>query len=76
MRKVMAVILAAAVVVTFSTAAAFAAWAKSKSSQTTQPRRSYEQCHSLALQRGLNVSRRDRWQLDEFILGCQRGKIR
>ena len=76
MRKVIAVILAVAAVVAFSTAAAFAERAKSRSSQVTQPRRSYEECHSLALQRGLNVSRRDRWQLDEFIAGCQRGKIR
>jgi hypothetical protein len=75
MRKVIAVILAAAAMLAFLTPA-FAERAKSRTSQATQPWRTYEQCHSLALQRGLTVTRRDRWQLDEFIAGCLSGRIR
>jgi hypothetical protein len=75
MRKLIAVVLAAAAMLAFLTPA-FAERAKSRISQATQPSRSYEQCHSLALQRGLTVNRRDRWPLDEFIAGCLSGKIR
>jgi hypothetical protein len=75
MRKVIAVILAAAGMLAFLTPA-FAERANSRTSQATQPRRTYEQCHSLALQRGLTVTRRDRWQLEEFIASCLSGKIR
>jgi len=77
MRKVIAVILATAAVLAFSSPA-FTERAKSRTSQAMQPQssRSYEQCHSLALQRGLTVTRKDRWQLDDFIAGCLSGKIR
>jgi len=73
MRNIIALTLAAAAMLTFLMPA-FAE--RAKTSQATQPRRTYEQCHSLALQRGLTVNRRDRWQLDEFIAGCLSGKIR
>jgi hypothetical protein len=75
MRKVIAVLFALTAVVAFSTPV-FAERTKSKSSQAPQRQRSHEECHSLALQRGLNVSRYDRWQLDSFIAGCRSGKIR
>jgi hypothetical protein len=74
MRKLIAVVLAATAMLAFLTPA-FAERARSRITQP-QPGRSYEQCHSLALQRGLTVNRRDRWQLDEFISGCLSGKIR
>jgi len=73
MRKVIALTLAAAAILAFLMPA-FAE--RARTSQATQQRRTYEQCHSLALQRGLTVNRRDRWQLDEFIAGCLSGKIR
>jgi hypothetical protein len=77
MRKLIAAALAAAAMLAFLTPA-FAERARSRISQATQPQsgRSYEQCHSLALQRGLTVTRKDRWQLDEFIAGCLSGQIR
>ena len=36
---------------------------------------SYNACFNLALQRGLNVSRGDRKNLDSFIFQCLAGKI-
>jgi hypothetical protein len=73
MRNVIALIVAAAAILAFL----IPAYAeRARTSQATQPRRTYEQCHSLALQRGLTVTRKDRWQLDDFIAGCLSGKIR
>jgi hypothetical protein len=66
--------LTAAAVVAFSIPA-FAEQAK-KPSKTTQQKRSHEECHTLAMQRGFSVSVRDRVQLDKFIADCQAGRVR
>ena len=50
-----------------------AATAKTKRIQVAQP--TFDQCYALALRRGINVSRGDRWIKEKFIADCMAGKI-
>ena len=72
MRKMMLGALIAAAATILSTPA-WPATAKAKKVQVRQP--TFEQCHSLALRRGITVTRSDRWIRDKFISDCMAGKI-
>ena len=74
MRKIM-VVMAAVIAAAVFSLPVLAEQAK-KPSKAAQPKRSYEECHSLAMQRGFIASVRDRVQLDKFIADCQAGRVR
>ena len=75
MRKAILAILVIGAVAALSTSAD-AQRSRLRQNQGDVSNRDYTYCHTLALRRGINVSRADQWNLENFISACLRGKIR